>query len=114
MLIKKIKDIPATPVQMEDAKDVSMRVLFGPEDKVPTFSMRLFEFAPAGNTPYHTHEFEHEVIVLDGQIMAVMENKEIKLNVGNVAMVMPREKHQFRNISDISPASMICLVPAKP
>ena len=39
MQIKKIQDVPATEVEMEGAKGVKVRVLFGPKDGVPTFAM---------------------------------------------------------------------------
>ncbi len=113
MLIKKIKDVPAVPVEMEGARDVKVRVLFGPDDNAPNFAMRVFELDKAGYTPYHSHPFEHEVIVLDGQIAAVTENDETQLNVGDVLLMMPDEMHQFRNLSDTEPAGMVCLVPVE-
>lgn len=111
MLVKKIKDVLAVSVKMEGAKNTRVRVLFGPEDGAPTFAMRLFELDKEGHTPYHNHPFEHEVIILDGKILAVTEKQEIPLNVGDVVMVMPGETHQFKNISDNKPASFICLIP---
>ena len=111
MLVKRIKDVSVRPVDMDGAKNVKVRVLFGPEDKAPTFAMRVFEFDKGGHTPYHAHPFEHEVIVLDGEIIAVTEKGDIPLNVGNVLMVNPGEKHQFKNSSDIKSASFVCLIP---
>jgi len=113
MLVKKIQDVAAVPVEMEGVKDVKVRVLFGPEDKAPTFAMRVFELGKTGHTPYHCHPFEHEVVILDGEIMAVTENEEIRLDVNDVLLVMPNELHQFKNISDKRPASFICIVPVK-
>lgn len=75
--------------------------------------MRVFEFDKAGHTPYHSHPFEHEVIVLDGRILAITEKDEIPLSIGQVLMVMPDEKHQFKNLSDSEPASLVCLVPVE-
>ena len=43
MLIKKPSDVAVEPVQMEDAKGVTVQVLLGPKDSAPTFAMRLFE-----------------------------------------------------------------------
>ena len=63
MLIKKIDEVKAKAVEMEGAKDVTVRVLFGPADGAPTFAMRVFEVAGGGHTPYHEHPFEHEVNV---------------------------------------------------
>ena len=113
MLVKKIKDVPAEPVKMDGAENVNVRVLFGPKDGAPTFAMRLFELAPAGHTPYHEHPFEHEVIAMDGEILIVTENGKKSLSIGDIVMIMPGEKHQFRNISDSKPASFICLVPVE-
>ena len=63
MIIKTISDVAASPVQMEGAKNVSVRVVFGPADKAPTFAMRVFELDAGGHTPFHTHAFEHEVMI---------------------------------------------------
>ena len=111
MLIKKPQDIPAVPVDMEGAKDVTVRVLFGPQDKAPTFAMRLFELAGGGHTPYHSHPFEHEVIVVSGAAAVVTPEKEIPLSIGEVLLVEPDETHQFKNRSQTDSASFICLVP---
>ena len=67
MLVKKIEDVPAAQVQMEGAKNVTVRVLFGPDDNAPTFAMRLVEIDADGHTPFHAHPFEHEVFVLKGE-----------------------------------------------
>ena len=113
MLVKKISDVPAVPVKMEGAENVMVRVMFGPQDNVPNFAMRVFDFGPAGHTPFHTHPFEHEVIILDGDISAVTEQGETPLSVGEVVMFMPDETHQFKNTSDSKTAAMICLVPVE-
>ena len=113
MLVKKIKDVPAVPVEMEGVKDVNVRVIFGPKDEAPNFAMRVFDIAEAGHTPYHSHPFEHEVIILAGEVMVVTENDKTPLSVGDAVMVMPDEVHQFRNTSETNPASMACLVPVQ-
>lgn len=111
MIIKKIGDVPLQDVNMEGAKDVKVRVVFGPADNAPTFAMRVFELAPGGHTPFHTHPFEHEAIALTGDIAAVTEQGEHPLENGDVLLVAPDEKHQFKNLSDTKPASFMCLVP---
>ncbi|MCK5175745.1 MAG: cupin domain-containing protein [Planctomycetes bacterium] len=111
MLIKRIDEVPAVPVEMDGAKDVSVRVLFGPDDAAPTFAMRVFDLDKSGHTPYHSHPFEHEVIVLGGEIIAVTETAETPLTAGDVVMMMPDETHQFRNASNTDKARMVCLVP---
>jgi len=111
MLIKRPQDIPAQDVTMEGARDVQVRVLFGPSDQAPTFAMRIFEMAPGGHTPYHHHDFEHEVMILAGDVVIVSEEGERPVQVGDVALICPNEKHQFRNGSPSQPASFMCLVP---
>jgi len=113
VIIKKIEEVPAVKVEMDGAKDVSVRVLFGPTDKAPTFAMRQFEIEKSGHTPLHTHPFEHEVVILQGQIAVVWENGETSVSPGDVVMVMPNEKHQFKNMSETEPAKMLCLVPVE-
>ncbi|NLK42075.1 MAG: cupin domain-containing protein [Planctomycetes bacterium] len=111
MIIKTMFDVPAQPVRMQDAKDVTVRVLFGPQDKAPTFAMRLFELAPGGHTPLHAHPFEHEVIILEGDVALVSLNGEKPLRPNDVVLVAPDEQHQFKNPSPSSCARFICLVP---
>ena len=111
MIIKKINDVPLQDVNMEGAKDVKVRTLFGPADNAPTFSMRIFELAPAGHTPFHTHPFEHEAVILDGDIAIVTEDGDKPMDKGNVLLIMPGDKHQFKNRSETEPARFMCLVP---
>lgn len=111
MLIKKISDVPPQDVKMDGAKDVKVRVLFGPADNAPTFAMRIFELAPGGHTPFHTHPFEHEVVILDGDIAVVTESGDHLVEKSDVVLVPPDEKHQFKNRSNAKPARFMCLVP---
>ena len=113
MLIKKPCDVVVEPVQMEGASGVTVQVLLGPKDNIPTFAMRLFEVAPGGHTPYHNHPFEHEVIIMSGQVAIVVSDNTYPLDVGDVILVEPNEVHQFRNLSDVDSAKFICLVPKK-
>lgn len=111
MIIKNIEDVPVRDVNMEGAKDVKVRVVLGPADKAPTFAMRIFELAPGGHTPFHTHPFEHEAVILAGSIAAVTEDGDKPLKQGDVLLIMPDEQHQFKNLSDAEPARFMCLVP---
>ena len=111
MIVKTPNTVPAVPVEMEGAKDVTMRVLIGPADAAPTFAMRIFEMAPGGHTPFHDHPFEHEVMILNGEIAIVSPEGEIPVRPGDVALIAPNDKHQFKNRSNTDPASFMCLVP---
>ncbi len=52
-----------------------------------------------------------EPVVLEGDVIAVSENGEKPLDKGDVLLIPAGEKHQFKNRSDMNPASFICLVP---
>lgn len=111
MIFKNIDEVPLQDVNMDGAKDVKVRVLFGPADDAPTFAMRVFELAPGGHTPLHTHAFEHEVVMLDGEIAVVTENGDRPLKQGDVILIAPNDLHQFKNLSDTNGARFMCLVP---
>jgi len=111
MIIKNIDQVPLQDVNMDGAKDVKVRVLFGPSDNAPTFAMRVFELAGGGHTPFHTHPFEHEVVMLDGDIAVATEKGDRPLQKGDVILMPPDEKHQFKNLSDTEGARFMCLVP---
>ena len=111
MIIKNAHDVPATAVKMEGASNVSVRVIFGPVDKAPTFAMRIFELEPGGHTPYHSHPFEHEVVILSGDIVVVGEQGPQSLKPEQMLLIGPNEKHQFKNPSVTQIARFMCLVP---
>lgn len=111
MIIKNMDQVPLQDVNMEGAKDVKVRVLFGPADNAPTFAMRVFELSGGGHTPFHTHPFEHEAMLLDGDIAVVTEEGDRPLQKGDVILVPPDEKHQFKNRSETESARFMCLVP---
>ena len=111
MIIKNIDQVPLQDVNMEGAKDVKVRVLFGPSDNAPTFAMRIFELAGGGHTPFHTHPFEHEAMLLDGDIAVVTKEGDRPLQKGDVILVPPDEKHRFKNLSETESARFMCLVP---
>ena len=110
MQVKKIKDVPANHVDMEGAQKVRMRLLLSEADGAPNFRMRLFEVEKGGCSPYHTHNFEHEVIILEGQGKLKGKNKAYPLHPGDVVIVMTNEEHQFKNVGDQA-LKFICLVP---
>ncbi len=111
MTIKAIDSLAPRPVAMEGASDVSMRMLIGPQDGAATFHMRHFELQPGGHTPHHSHDYEHEVLVLKGRLLACSDAGEQEVGPRSVVWVPANETHQFRNPFD-EPAEFICLIPA--
>ena len=113
MLIKKIDDVELCPVQIEGAERVSVRVVFGPKDGAPSFALRQFELEPGGSTPHHAHPFEHEVVVMQGDLSVLCDQGETAISPGDMLMIPPGEKHQFRNRSRGQMAKMLCMIPVE-
>jgi len=97
-------------VLMKGARGCTVRWLISDCDGADNFAMRQFEVAPGGHTPLHSHPYEHEVYVLEGQGVVVEGKEEHPLSAGDVVLVCPNEVHQFRNPSAL-PLKFLCLVP---
>jgi len=97
-------------VDMEGAEGCTVRWLVGARDGAPNFAMRQFEVAPGGHTPKHTHDYEHEVFVLEGAGVVIEGDTEHPLQAGDVVFVQPNDVHQFRNTGQ-QPMKFLCMVP---
>ena len=97
--------------KMEGAKGVTKQVPISKADGTPAFSFRVFTIEPGGHTPFHSHPFEHLNYIIEGKGTLVGEKKEFGVKKGDFAMVLPNEKHQYRNASPDMPFVMICAVP---
>jgi len=74
------------------------------------FAMRFFEMEPEGYSPFHSHPWEHEVFILEGEGIVVGGGEERKFRTGDVIFVPPNEKHQFRNTGETT-VKFLCLIP---
>ncbi len=113
MLVRQVADVTQNDVEMEGAEKVRIRWLIAEEDGAPNFAMREFCVAPGGHTPYHAHDWEHEVYVIAGTGMVVGENGENPLEPGTVVFIPGGEMHNFRNTGDEA-LRFLCLVPHQP
>lgn len=103
-------EVEESRVEMEGAQDVFIRWLVSKEEDAPNFYMRLFTIKPDGHTPYHKHNYEHEVFVLEGEGVVIIEGVEYKLKSGFVVSVPPDMMHQFKNTS-LSEFKFLCMIP---
>ncbi|MGD8512847.1 MAG: cupin domain-containing protein [Deltaproteobacteria bacterium] len=112
MKITRLDEIEQTKMTMEGAKDVWRQVPISKKDGSPVFSFRVFTIAPGGNTPFHRHPFEHLNYVIEGQgVLVTEEGTPHPVKKGDFALVLPDEKHQYRNTSARESLVMICAVP---
>ncbi|MFO7750603.1 MAG: cupin domain-containing protein [Desulfobacteraceae bacterium] len=101
------------PVQFDNdaVKNIKGRVLIGKADKAENFCMRLFEIEKNGHTPFHAHEWEHEIFVHSGRGEAFSNNEWLPVSRGTALFIPGGEEHQIRNISE-DPLIFLCLVPS--
>ena len=100
------------PVNMEGAEKAYKQVPVSKADGSPNFSFRVFTLEPGGHTPYHEHDFEHANYVIEGNGVVVdRDGEETEIKKGDFALILPGEKHQYKNTSESQPLIMICAVP---
>ena len=70
MKIKNYKDIDLKTE--EEAKGAGIRWLLSDRDGMTDMAMRVIEIEPGGQTPLHSHPWEHQVFALkgSGRVMA--------------------------------------------
>jgi quercetin dioxygenase-like cupin family protein len=94
----------------EDSKGVKVRWLLTRKDGAENFAMRLFEMEPGGNTPLHSHPWEHEAYIVEGEGVVVGGGEEEKFSRGDVIFLPKDEEHQFGNPSG-EMVKFLCLIP---
>ena len=110
MYLSNFTDIMLEDVNIEGAKGAKIRWLISEKEGATNFAMRMFEVAPNGNTPYHTHNYEHEVFVLEGEGDIVTKDGAKLMKHGDAIYVAPNEEHQFVNKSE-KKLVFLCLIP---
>ena len=104
-------EVPAQKAE-EGAKDITVRWLITKDIGAEHFAMRLFEMGSGGYSPYHEHDWEHEVFILEGEGVVKSEQGDIPFGPGSVVFVPPNEPHQFCNTGE-KPVKFLCLIPYK-
>ena len=110
MLVTNLSNVEKTVPLMEGAEGIYKQMPLSAKDGVPTFSFRVFTIKPGGHTPFHQHPFEHMNYVIKGRGALVAPDGERELNKGDFALVLPGEKHQFKNAGK-GDLIIICAVP---
>ena len=94
----------------EGIKNIRVRWLISKRDGANNFAMRLFEIKPAGYSPLHQHEWEHEVFILEGNGFVRDQTNEQPLQPGDFLFIKPMEWHQIINRGN-NTLKFLCLIP---
>ena len=108
-LIRSLAAAGPKPVQMDGVKGVQMAVMVGREDGAPNFALRQFIVEPGGNSPRHSHDYEHEVYIVEGSGTVLLNGKENPIKGGDVVYVPADHEHQFK--AGGGGMKFLCLVP---
>jgi quercetin dioxygenase-like cupin family protein len=105
-----VNSVPDKQVKDDGAAGTRIKWLINESDGAPTFLMRQFTLEAGGHTPFHDHDWEHEVYILEGAGTVMYEGKEEAIGPGDAILIPPKKKHQFRAGADRE-LKFLCMVP---
>ena len=93
-------EVPAQ-VFGDEAPGVTIRwVIDETRDGAPNYALRVIEVAPGGHTPDHTHPYEHENYVVEGQGRVLLGDTWHDVGAGSVIFVPAGLRHTYVNAGD--------------
>ena len=87
-----------------------IRWLITHREGAPTFSMRLITIDKGRSTPHHSHDYEHEIFVVKGELSVQIGNEKLSAVKGDHIFIPPNE---FHGMTALSNATIICVVPIR-
>ena len=98
-------------VEAKEAKGSSkLKIRWLNNEGSKNFAVRHIEIEPNGYSPHHSHSWEHEIFVLEGNGTAVGEKGAKSISVGDLISIPGEEIHQIRNTSK-SILKILCMIP---
>jgi quercetin dioxygenase-like cupin family protein len=73
------------------------------------FAVRHIEIEPNGYSPYHSHPWEHEIFVLEGNGTAIGNRVVKAVSVGDLISIPAGEPHQIKNTGK-SMLRILCMI----
>lgn len=104
----RLEDLPVIPT--DDHGGTEKRVVFGPGQFWEDYVVRFFSTPRGGTSPFHSHDWPHYVLVLEGKAKARIMGQDHELSSGSWAFVPPNTEHVFENTGE-GPLKFICIVP---
>lgn len=103
-------EVPAE--EAEEGENIKVRWLIDESKGAENFVTRLFEVGPGGETPHHSHPYEHQVFVLEGKGVVKVGEEEFEVGPWDVVFVPSDVMHQFKNAGE-ELLKFLCMVPLK-
>ncbi len=111
----KVVHYTGVPAQVfgDEAPGTTIRWLIDDDhDGAPVYALRLIEIAPGGHTPRHSHPYEHENFVVEGQGRVLVNGAWHALRAGDVVFLPGDMEHTYENTGDV-PFKFLCGIPVK-
>ena len=78
------------------AHGIKMRTVIGEKDGAPNFCMRIISLEAGGESPDHSHPWEHENFIISGKGTLEVDGKTVNLHPSDVLYIPPNAHHHFR------------------
>ena len=77
--------------------------LVSPSIGATAFINGITSFAPGSAIPFHSHNCEESVMLLEGDAMLDIDGQEVRLQALDTTWIPPNVSHRFRNLSATQP-----------
>lgn len=112
MHITNISKVEEEKVELEGVENTLVQWLINENVGAENFAMRRFTMKAQGIIPLHEHDWEHEILILQGQGTVLYEDQEHPVGVDDIVFVPSNKTHGFRNDTG-DDFIFLCLIPLK-
>ena len=98
MIVKSYKDVEGQKL----GDGVVMRWAISDKEGAQNFYMRIVEAEPGTEgPPFHNHDYEHEMFILEGEGTLVSDEGERPIKAGDVIFIPPNENHTLKHTNGL-------------
>lgn len=100
----------------EDVEEILMdggakiRWLITHRDGAENFSLRVIDVPEGKTTPYHVHNYEHEIYVIKGRVEVTIGESIHMGGTNDFIYIPPNAYHGMKALEDLK---IVCVVPIK-
>ncbi|MBV8618202.1 MAG: cupin domain-containing protein [Curvibacter sp.] len=81
--------------------------LVGPAIGSTSFITGYTSFGPAVEIPFHSHNCQESVVLMEGEAVLDIDGLEYRLKPHDVTFIPPNVPHRFRNLSQTQPMKIL-------
>lgn len=107
----KIQDLPLSR-KFVPSPDVEKRIVFSPARFWDDHVLRHFTLPAKAQIPAHSHDWPHQMIILEGEGESVIEGERHHVAKNSWLFIPPNVEHVLSNIGE-EPLAFLCIVPRR-